>query len=66
MEARVVGHLGVEAETEVRSLGDGHRVVAEGGNNLGIRTGVLDERRADEHRAKRRDAERRHGNVRLE
>ena len=66
MQARIVGHLGVKAEADVRSLRDGHRVVAETGDNLGIGAGRLDERRPDEHRAERSDSERRDPDVRLE
>ena len=44
----------------------GDRVVAESGDNLGLRSGALDQWRPDEHRAKRRNAQRRNRDVSLE
>src|SRR5580700_1015275 len=66
MEARIVGHLRVEAETDVRSLDHGNRFAAESGNNLGLRSSVLDAWCPDEHRAKRRNAQKRDRDISFE
>src|ERR1700681_3288639 len=65
MQTRIVGHLGMEAESEARTLGDGHRVVAEGGNNLDTRADALDQRGADEDGAEGGHTEGGDGEVRL-
>ena len=56
----------MEAQTDVRSLRDSDRVIAEAGDNFGLGSGMLDERRADEHRVERSDSERRDRDVGLE
>ncbi len=57
METRIVGHLGVEAQTDVGSLHDRDRVIVEAGDNLNLGTGMLDERSPDEDRVERSDAQ---------
>src|SRR5580693_5973787 len=57
MEARILGHLGMETETEMGTLRDGHCVIAKAGDNFDAIPGALDARRADEHGAERSHTE---------
>ena len=53
MHARVVGELGVEGDHDDLALARGDRMAVDVGEHLDVRAGVLDPRRADEHRAHR-------------
>src|SRR4051794_34998196 len=53
VDARVVGQLGMERGDENPPLSREHRMTVDLGEHLDVRPGLLDPRRADEHRADR-------------
>jgi hypothetical protein len=48
VQAEIIGHLGMEGETEVTSLADGHRLLVMNGQNFDAATAVLDDGGTDE------------------